>query len=107
MQRLNGGYAQRFNQRHKRSGHLFQGRFHAQLVDRDTYLLEACRYVVLNPVRAGLTRHAAAWRWSSYRATAGYAARPSFLALSFVHELFSRDPSRAIAAYRSFVANGS
>ncbi len=54
MQHLNGVYTQAFNRRHGKVGHLFQGRFKAILVDRDAYLLEVCRYVELNPVRAGM-----------------------------------------------------
>jgi putative transposase len=107
MQRLNGTYAQRFNQRHKRSGHLFQGRFHTALLDRESHLLETCRYVVLNPVRAGVCAEPVAWPWSSYRATAGFSARPSFLTLSWIHSPFGRDTSTAIRAYRAFVDHGS
>jgi len=51
MRQLNGIFTQSFNRRHKRVGHLFQGRFKAILVDKDAYLLELCRYIVLNPVR--------------------------------------------------------
>ena len=70
MRQLSGVYTQRFNRRHKRVGHVFQGRYKAILVDRDSYLLELCRYVVLNPVRAKMVRSARQWRWSSFRATA-------------------------------------
>jgi len=72
MKQLNGLYAQRFNQRHKRVGHLFQGRYQAILVDKDNYLLELCRYVVLNPVRAKIVKDPKDWRWSAYQATTGY-----------------------------------
>ncbi len=71
IRHLNGVYTQAFNRGHQRVGHLFQGRFKAIPVEKETYLLELCRYVVLNPVRAGLVPHPRAWRWSSYRATAG------------------------------------
>jgi REP element-mobilizing transposase RayT len=76
---LNGVYALRWNRRHARSGHVFQGRFKSQVVDDDSYLLVVSRYVVLNPVRAGLTARPGGWRWSSYLATAGLTIRPSFL----------------------------
>lgn len=76
---LNGVYAQRWNRRHGRSGHVFQGRFKSQVVDDDAYLLVVSRYVVLNPVRAGLAATPGGWRWSSYMATAGLTIRPSFL----------------------------
>ena len=52
MRQLNGVYTQSFNRRHNRVGHVFQGRYKAILVQKETYLLELCRYVVLNPVRA-------------------------------------------------------
>ena len=54
MRHINGVYTQAYNRRHCKSGHVFQGRFKAVLVDRDAYFLEVCRYVDLNPVRAGL-----------------------------------------------------
>jgi len=103
MQQLNGTYAQRFNQRHKRSGHLFQGRFHTVLVGDEGHLLEACRYVVLNPLRAGICTRPAAWPWSSYRATAGLSSRPAFLTLTTILSSFARDTANAVAAYRAFV----
>ncbi len=80
MQRINATYGQAFNRRHQRSGHLFEGRFKAILVDRDNYLLKVCRYVDLNPVRAGLVESAAQWRWSSHRAHTGAAPIPHWLA---------------------------
>lgn len=66
MRQLNGVYTQRFNGRHRTVGLLFQGRCQAILVERDAYLLELSRYVVLNPVRAGLVAEAGDWPWSSY-----------------------------------------
>ncbi len=65
MRALNGRYTQAFNRRHGRVGHLLQGRFKAILVERESYLLELCRYVVLNPVRAKMVRSTAHYRWSS------------------------------------------
>ncbi len=76
MRYLNGVYTQRFNRRHHRAGHIFQGRFQSVLVEKGRYLLELCRYVVLNPVRAGIVQHPGAYRWSSYQSTAGYWSRP-------------------------------
>jgi REP element-mobilizing transposase RayT len=67
MHRLNGRYARRFNQRYARTGHVFQGPYTATAVARDEHFLEALRYIVLNPVRAGLCEHPATWPWSSYR----------------------------------------
>jgi REP element-mobilizing transposase RayT len=71
MRHINGVYTQAYNRRHGKVGHLFQGRFKAILVDRDAYLLEVCRYVELNPVRAQLVRKPQSWPWSSYRAHVG------------------------------------
>ena len=76
MRQLNGIYTQRFNRRHGHSGHLFQGRYQAILVEKDSYLRELARYVVLNPVRARLVKRPEQWRWSSYRASAGMDAAP-------------------------------
>jgi REP element-mobilizing transposase RayT len=76
MRQLNGLYTQRFNQRHKRVDQLFQGRYKAILVDKDNYLLELCRYVVLNPVRTKMVKNPKDWRWSSYQATTGYKGIP-------------------------------
>ena len=71
MRQLNGVYTQLFNRRHQRTGHLFQGRYTSILIQKDSHLLEVCRYVVLNPVRARVVERPEAWKWSSYRATAG------------------------------------
>jgi REP element-mobilizing transposase RayT len=111
MKRLNGAYAQAFNRRHGRVGHLLQGRYTAILVDRDSHLLELCRYVVLNPVRAGLVERPADWRWSSYQATARARtdrsrAAPAWLDVAWVLEQFGRTPTAARRAYRHFVAEG-
>lgn len=85
MQRLNTFYGLAFNQRHGRHGHVFDGRFKALHVDRDPYLLEVCRYVDLNPVRAGLVESVAQWRWSSYRAQVGSIPSPAWLATDELH----------------------
>ncbi len=106
MRQLNGVYTQRFNRRHKRTGHLFQGRYKAILVEKDPYLLELARYIVLNPVRAGLVRYPGRWRWSSYRATAGYGEPPPFLEVEWLLSQFDPDPERARRKYRRFVFQG-
>lgn len=102
MQRLNGGYAQWFNRRYGRRGHLFGARYHAEVIRRHEHLLEVLRYVALNPVRAGVCSHPADWPWSSYRATAGLAPRPAFLSVA-VLRLFAELPDRARARFRAFV----
>ncbi len=106
MRRLNGSYTQRFNRRHERFGHLFQGRYRAILVERESHLLELCRYVVLNPLRAGLVRSADVFQWSSYRATAGRGPTPRFLTTDWLLSQFAtrREPARQ--RYRAFVAEG-
>ena len=69
MQRLNGRYTQSFNRIHQRVGHIFQGRYKAILVEKESHLLELCRYIVLNPVRAGMVDDVSQWQWSSYHDT--------------------------------------
>ena len=103
MQRLNGGFAQEFNRRHRRRGHLFGGRYAATAVVSDEHLLAVARYVVVNPVAAGLCDDPAAWEWSSYRATAGLDGAPPFLDVRRLLARFSRDRARAETAYRRFV----
>jgi hypothetical protein len=106
LRQLNGVYTQAFNRRHGRVGHVLQGRFKAILVDRDSYLLELCRYVVLNPVRARITRKADTYRWSSYRATAGMDSVPAYLSVDWVLSQFGRQRPAAQRKYQRFVAEG-
>jgi len=106
-QRLNGAYAQELNRTYGQRGHVFQGRYHAVLVEKESHLLEVARYIVLNPVRARLCGEARDWKWSSYRATAGLAARPGFLAFDWILSQFGGDPRAAETRYRSFVADGA
>ncbi|MGH3013634.1 MAG: transposase [Gaiellaceae bacterium] len=103
MHALNGVYARWFNWRHGLEGHLFQRRYHAALVESDHHMLESCRYVLLNPVRAQLAPSPAGWRWSSYRATAGLEPQPQFLATSLILSYFGNDDVKARRAFRSFV----
>ena len=106
MRDLNGVTTQRFNRRHGRTGHLFEGRFRAILIEREAHLLEVARYVVLNPVRAGLARTAAAWPWSSFKATAGLGETPEWLETAWTLEQFGRRPAEARRRYAAFVAEG-
>jgi len=105
--RLNERYAQHFNIEHRRVGHLFQGRFKAILVQREAHYLELVRYIVLNPVRAGIVRFPGDYTWSSYRATAGLCTSPRWLAVDEILEQFGPGsrPERC-ARYREFVADG-
>jgi REP element-mobilizing transposase RayT len=107
MKDLDGDYARYFNDRYRRAGHLFQGRFGGQLVDSETYLLSLSRYIVLNPVRAGMAETPGEWRWSSYRATAGLAAAPHWLDHGPILDAFNAgDWNQAMHGYRDFVAGG-
>jgi putative transposase len=106
MRQLNGIYTQSFNRRHRRVGHLFQGRFKAILVEKESYLLELCRYIVLNPVRVKGGSNPAAWKWSSYRATGGLVAVPKFLRTDWLLEQFGKRRSVAQKRYRDFVKDG-
>jgi REP element-mobilizing transposase RayT len=103
MQWLNGTYAAWFNHRHKRAGHLFQGRFHAFLVEKEAYFAELLRYVVLNPVRAKMVEGPEAYRWSSYRATAGLEVAPAWLDVGSALAWLDVGPSATMTAYRHFV----
>jgi len=91
IRRLNSSYALWWNRRHGRVGHVFQGRFKDQIVDRESYLLALTRYVVMNPVRAGLVNEPGAWPWSSYRATVGGTEAPAFLATTLTLNLFGEE----------------
>jgi putative transposase len=106
MCRLNGAYARYFNIQHSRRDHLFGARYRAKLIEDDTHFLETCRYVVLNPVRAGLCETAEEWRWSSFRATAGLAPVPAFLDVDWVLRQFHSDRSIARDLYIEFIAAG-
>jgi REP element-mobilizing transposase RayT len=107
MQQLNGRHASGFNGRHRRSGHVFGSRYRSILIDDGRYLLAACRYVVLNPVRAGICDRPEESPWSSYRATAGLAPTPRLLTVEAVlAELGGVTYPAAQAAYREFVAAG-
>jgi len=106
MRELNGVYTQWFNQRHKRVGHLFQGRYKAILVEKDAHLLSLCRYVVLNPVRSGLVRRSEEWKWSSYGATIGVVKRLSFLTVEWILSQFDERKRVAIKRYKKFVSEG-
>jgi len=106
MRQLNGMYTQASNRRHHRTGHLFQGRYQAILVDRDAYLLELSRYVVLNPVRARMVKSAGRWPWSSFRATVGEAPSPPWLAVEGVLAQFGNRRAPARRRYRKFVEDG-
>jgi len=106
MRQLNGVYTQLFNKAHGRVGHLFQGRYKSILIQKDSHLLEVCRYVVLNPVRANMVAAPGAWDWSSYRAAAGRGSRHPCLTIDWVLGQFSGKRANAEKEYRQFVSAG-
>lgn len=107
MRQLNGVYTQRFNRMHGRAGHVFQGRYKAILVERDSYLLELARYVVLNPLRAGMVKRLETWPWSSYLATCGQTAAPEWLQTDWLLAQFGRQRASAMRKYVQFVHEGA
>ena len=106
MRQLNGVYTQYVNRTYRRVGHVFQGRYQAILVEKDRYLLELARYVVLNPVRAHMVKDAADWPWSSYRAMIGRTLPPPWLMTDWILGQFGSDQPRAIMRYIDFVRAG-
>jgi len=106
MKHVNGIYTQKFNKRHDRVGHLFQGRYKAIVVEKDTYLKELCRYVVLNPVRARMAKHPRDWKWSSYKTTAGLEKPAPWFETQWILGQFGRDLRGAQKAYQTFVEEG-
>ena len=100
MRQLNGVYSQYFNHTHRRVGHVFQGRYKGILVDKDNYLLELTRYVVLNPVRARMVNHEKDWPWSSYHSMTGTQCVPDWFETDWLLSQFSVKKKRAIVLYK-------
>jgi putative transposase len=105
MQSLLGPYAQNFNQKHDRDGHLFRARFYSRRIQSENHLVSALIYVALNPVRAGIVERPEHWRWSSYAATIGRCRAPDFLDAQAVLELVNEDPVKARLRYELAVAD--
>jgi putative transposase len=103
MHWLKTGYAQYFNWRHRRGGHLFQGRFDSKVIQKEAYLMEVMRYVALNPVRAHMVERPEDYRWSSYRATAGYEPAPEWLDTRTILGMIRADRGEAQRVYREYV----
>jgi len=106
MRHLNGVYTQVSNRRHRRVGHLFQGRYKAILIDKDSYWLEVSRYVVLNPVRAGMVEEPGDWPWSSYNVTVGAKSSPEWLQVDRLLAHFGQKRDIARKRYKEFVQEG-
>lgn len=106
MRQLNGVYTQDFNRRHGRCGHVFQGRFKSILVDKQAYLLELSRYIVLNPVRAGMVKNPEDWHWSSYRAMIGLSIGPTWFNSDWLLSVFGKRSVSAKKRYSKFVLAG-
>jgi putative transposase len=106
MRQLNAFYSQYFNHRHKFVGHVLQGRYKAILVQKENYLLELSRYIVLNPVRAGKVAHPKEWRWSSYNSIFSAEKPPVWLDTDWLLSQFGDERGAAVEAYREFVQHG-
>lgn len=106
MRQLNGIYAQTFNRRHRRVGHLFQGPFKSILVDRDSYLLEVIRYVILNPVRARMVKAAGQYPWSNYREMIGKSEPPEWLNRDWILSQYGKRTGSAQQSFIKFIRAG-
>ena len=106
MQYLNGSYTSYFNRRHRRSGHLFQGRFKGHLIEEDGYFLEVSRYIHLNPVRAKVVARLEDYRWSSYLGYVRAAHAAPWVTYTRVLGEFGLTASTARRAYSRFVRAG-
>ena len=106
MRQLNGVYTQYFNNQHNRVGHVYQGRFKGILVERDSYLLELSRYVVLNPIRAHMIKNLNEWKWSSYQAMIGKVPARPWLETDWILGNFAKRRKIAIVKYIDFVREG-
>ena len=107
MRQLNGVYTQHINSAYQRVGHVFQGRYKGILVEKESYLLELARYVVLNPVRAGMVDDPQQWPWSSYAAMTGEKQAPPWLQTDWILGQFDRNRGQAVMGYVDFVRAGA
>ena len=106
MRDINGNYTQWFNAKYKTVGHLFQGRYKSFVIEKETYLLEVARYIVLNPVRDNLVDYPRKWKWSSYRYTAETKEAPEWLHTDWILNFFGKAKKTAQKGYRQFVKDG-
>jgi len=106
MQNIGFRYTQFINRKYRRTGHLFQGRYKALLIDADSYLLELIRYIHLNPVRAGMVRSPDEYPWSSHSSYCGGSPCPPWLTMDWALAQFARTSEAAIKRYRAFIEDG-
>ena len=106
MQRINGLYGQTYNRRHDSSGHVFKARYHAEFIQTESHMFEVCRYIALNPVRAGICASPADWPWSSYAETLGLKSPRSFVASEELLRLFADDLQLARSRFQAFTEEG-
>jgi putative transposase len=106
MQNIGFRYTQFINRKYQRTGHLFQGRYKALMIDADSYLLTLIRYIHLNPLRAGMAIRPEAYPWSSHPSYLGMAPRPPWLTTDWALAQFSDQTGTAIQRYRAFVNEG-
>lgn len=106
MRQRNGVYTQSFNKRHQRVGHVFQGRYKAIIIQKEGYLLQVSRYVVLNPVRAKIVESPEEWKWSSYRGTVGRERPHAVLTTDWILKQFGKHREQARKNYKEFVMSG-
>jgi putative transposase len=112
MQHLDGEYASWWNLRHGRVGHVFQGRYKDQIVQREGYFLNLVCYIALNPVRAGLVKSPEQWPWNAYRATSGLSSDFGFVCTHALLGAFGEGPpevlrQRYVAHVLSGVGDGN
>ena len=106
MRSLNGRYTQYFNREYHQTGAVFRGRFKSVVIQKELYLLEVCRHIVLNPLRADIVDNPADYAWSSYRATAGLDQVPAWLVVDSLLENFDANNEKAIRKYCDYVRQG-
>ncbi|MDD5013969.1 MAG: transposase [Atribacterota bacterium] len=106
IRQLNGTHTQQFNKKYQRVGHLLQGRFKSILVEKENYLLELSRYIVLNPLRVNLVEDLRDWHYSSYPQTIGVAKKIPCLFPDWILSQFGPDKKSARISYQDFVFSG-
>jgi REP element-mobilizing transposase RayT len=104
MRHLNGVYTQRYNRRHNCDGQLFRGRYKSILIDTDSYLLQAVRYIHRNPLKAALIQNIDTYKWSSHKGYVSVAKKWDWLYKNHILLLLSKNRKDWIRHYRKWVA---